>query len=361
MKYFKHVFICLLIIILINLSIHAFQKNIIEGATQKSITSTSPLSSNPYQPNISCFVSSNISTIKVTDFYFNDVNNNTNKFYPIFFLQNNYDNNIVTQFFLDNKSYNIDCNNVLYVNTPNSKNYFYKGDTSNQIKCYLNKSGTFIDCLRYFNESFTETTSTNKKQQPKPQIHDISITYNSNDITNKNNRIGVLNIIFKNDNSDTNKDIRLRINIKKNNDGRLNKFETILIDYLIQKQIINKVLKDSVKFVILNYVSYSYSLSFFNMESIEFFVYKDFTIDNIFNMIFGLFSMDSNTASIASDINSIDYVKYTPPRRWSRPKYFYYPLYSINSSNNSRFSCGYIEDPVEYNKSYLFISQNQIL
>ena len=209
MKYFKHVFICLLIIIiLILLSIHVFQQNIIEGATTTG-SSRLVISSKSYTPITSCETASGY-TIQSNNFYFYKPTISP-KFYPIFFLQNNYDINILTNIFFDSRPYNIDCDNVLYFINSNSRNYWYQSNSiSKKIKCYLNKSGTLIDCFKYFNEKFTSNTD----NIPKPDIGDITITYNS--YNNKSN--GLLNIIFKNDITNTYYNIGLTINITKNNE-----------------------------------------------------------------------------------------------------------------------------------------------
>lgn len=340
MKFFRHVFICLLIIIiLIVLSIHVFQQNIIEGATTSG-SSRLVLSSNPYTPITSCPTGSQSYTVQSSNFYFYNTNNTSAspKFFPIFFLQNSYDINILRNIFLDNRQYNIDCDNVLYFINSNSKNYWYQSNNiSSRIKCYLNKSGTFIECWKYLNEQFTSTTPIIQK----PNVGDTTIRYNSyyNDKSN-----GLLKITFKNDTADPNYNVGFIINIGKNSNGTLNKFENKLLNYFVRKNIINRRFdRTTVKFIRLTYNTSKqlYTLFCYN-DSSEIIRYTDFEISDLSDKMFGLFS---NTYSIEDEIASIYNV--------NEPST---PLYLINANNNNRFSCGYIEDSNK-NKSYPFICQ----
>jgi hypothetical protein len=347
MKYFKHVFISLLIIIfLIILFIYTSQQNIIEGATTTA-SSRLVISSESYTPVTSCLIpDTNTYSIQSSNFYFYK-NNNTSanpKFRPFFFLQNNYDSNIITNIFNDNRQYNIDCSYVLYFINSNSKNYWYQNNNSNRIKCYLMNSGTFIACLKYFNDSFTSTITNGI---PKPDLTNVTIKYNSISTTNKNNSRGELTIKFINDSSVTTNNpkynFELTINVNKTSTN-LNQFETILIDYLINNNIINTSFdKTTIKYIDLTYntSSDSYNINLYNSQGSILISYNNFKINDLFTIVFGLFSDSAN--SIVNEIKSIYNVQESG-----------IPLYLNTATNNNRFSCGYIQDSNQ-NKSYPFI------
>jgi len=349
MKFFKQIFIGLLIIIifLIILFIKIFKPHIIEGATTTA-SSTLVLSTNSYTPITSCKTSgSNTSTISTSDFYF--YNSTSPKFYPIFFLQNNYDSNIIKNIFNDNRPYNIDCSNVLYFINSNTKNYWYQSNnTSKRILCYLNKSGSLTDCLKYFNDSFTSKITNGI---PKPDITNINIKYNS--ISTKNNNSGQLTITFINDSSVTTTspkyNLELTINIDKQS-TTLNKFEIILINYMIYNKTINTDFdKSSIKYIDLSYntSSNNYNINLYNKEKTVAISYNNFIINDLFTIVFGLFADSTSANSIISDIISIYNVQ-DPNTN----------LYLRSATNNNKFLCGYIQD-ANKNKSYPFICQQK--